>query len=58
MARNILGVVFDVGNLRIIENVIPVIVVVDQRTELVEPCFYVHARLDILRREKSTMRCR
>jgi hypothetical protein len=46
-------VVLDIGNLRIIENVIPVIVMVDQCTELIEPCFYVHALLDILRREKS-----
>ena len=51
-------VVLDVGNLRIIENVIPMIVVVDQRTELFEPCFCLHARIDIRRREKSRMRCR
>ena len=49
-------IVFGIRQLRIIEYVIPVVVVVDQRTELFEPCLYFHALFDIRRREKSTMR--
>ena len=47
------GVVFHIRYLGVVKNVVAVIVVVDQRTELLQPCFNVHALFDIRRLEKS-----